>query len=199
MKDALNLVLEGRLSWDHFFHQTRDDWSRLARERMRRWRLPAGICEEDVAQELKIAAFRAAAEWDPGGMPFDRFVIWRAVNAASKWIHTQRKAKRRDGKAQSRIAIPFSEFEVEPEETTEAEQEATVERFERIGSALNRLDEASQHVLVAIMLARGDLDGAAEDVYDDRSLRRTLRLDSVEHARRIVKRVAGEAIDAMAA
>jgi DNA-directed RNA polymerase specialized sigma24 family protein len=195
----MEAVQRGELTWDAFFHLTRTDWIRLSVHVYRRWRLPVGVTVEDVEQELKCGAFAAAARWTPGRSAFHAFVIWNAVTHAKKWIHTQRKALRRDGHAPSRIHIPFSEFEVAPEEILEAEQDEVAEQFARIGQALTRLDDLSQHVFVAILLARGDLDGAAEDVYDDKVLRRVLGLGSRAQAKRIVKRVAGTAIRAMAA
>lgn len=199
MKRLLEAVQRGEMTWSVFFVTTRDEWQRLATTVYRRWRVPAAVTVDDIEQELKLGAVIAAPKWKSKKAAFPAYVVWNAVTHAKKWIHVQRDALRRDGKAPSRIHIPFSEFEIAPEEVLDAEQDEMAERFARIGQALTRLDELSQHVFVAILLARGDLDGAAEDVYEDKILRRVLKLESKAAAKRMVRRVAGKATAAIAA
>lgn len=86
----------------------RPDVAKLARNLRGRWRVPSAVSDEDVAQELTLRIWSAANCWRPGGMPFDRYVVWRAVRGAERWIHEQRQARKRSARARSRIETPSS-------------------------------------------------------------------------------------------
>ena len=199
MKAALEALHKGRMGWAAFFAATSTDWDRLARHVHRRWKLPAAIDAEDVAQELKLGAMRAARRWRRDKVPFPNFVLWTAIRLTNKWLHNQRNALRRDGKAPSRIPHSFSEFEHEPDAVQDEVQSVHSERFERVADALRQLDDLGQRVLVAVILAKGDVEGAADDVYEDGDVRRVLRLDSRADARRVVRRIAAGIAGGLAA
>lgn len=183
LKQQLERVHTGEVSWSRFFLETAPEWRRLAHMTFRRWKLPWGIEVADVDQQLQLEAFIAAPNWDEGRAPFPNFVLWEAINRTGKWLHTQRKAKRRDGSAPSRSAVAFSTIEVELEVPTDPLADSLSTRAEAIAKALVRLDEASQHLLIALIAADGDFDAAVEDLWSDVTFRRTMRLDSIEDAR----------------
>lgn len=199
MKASLEKLQRGDIGWAEFFQRTDGDWKRFAKHLRRRYRAPSAVDAEDMESELKLAAFQAAESWDPKKAPFPNYVIWTAANKAVKWLHTQRKALRRDGRSPSRVHINFSEFEVDPEVAVDAVAHEHAERFEVIARCLAELDDLGQRMLVAVILAHGDVDGAAEDVYDDKDMRRVLRLDNREHARRKMKKFAAQVVRLIAA
>lgn len=101
----------------------RADVAKLARNLRARWRVPSAVSDEDVAQELMLRIWAATARWRPGGMPFDRYVVWCAVRGAERWIHEQRQARKRSARARSRIEQPSSHVFVDdcgPEDVRES-------------------------------------------------------------------------------
>ncbi len=195
LSEALRAARLGRITWSACFASTRRHWRRLALSVHRRWRLPLAIDVDDVQQELMLHAHAAAYEWEPEKQTLEAFVLWTAVNRTAKWLHTQRKALRRSGSAPSRIATAFAFFSEDavPEPVQAATQELAREMVEQLAVALRELDELSQQVLVAVMMASGDLDEAAEEICHDIDLRLALRVGSHDQARRIAGDVARQA------
>ena len=157
----------GTMGFREFFAATRDEWRSSAEWLLRRWRhVPTFVAREDVEQELLLGALKGLKEWHPSyGNPLHKHIRFAAVHGAMRWIHVQRNAKRRDGKAPGRWEIPFAAMSrrvdedhdvtadsfpaPEPEREdfvefdTEAEAErlaASQERRERLG--IESLDEA---------------------------------------------------------
>ena len=192
MRALLEQVRAGTMSWDRFFSETAAEWDRLARHVYRRWKLPAGVSEDDVAQELKTNGYVAGCAWNGDrskAASFPSYVIWMAIADTKKWIHTQRKALRRDGKAPSRVAMNFSMFEFEPDISQLPAAEALGEKAALVAQALERIDVCSQHILVALVGAQGDIEEAARDLWSDYDMRRWMQVDTYDETRAAVERV----------
>jgi hypothetical protein len=114
MAAALRALWEGEITFQRFERETRRDWDKLAGKMWGRWQLPAGVSEDDVRQEMLLGAWKAVAKYDPArGVGLANYVVWEACNRAAKWLHGQRKAKRRDGKSPSRHALTMGALRVD--------------------------------------------------------------------------------------
>ena len=103
------------------------------------------MSSEDVFQEMcvSICAERRDLDWIPGtrtkkGRRIDivTHVLYHAHVAAKRWIHDQRKAKRRSGKAPSRFPICMT---VLTERNANADDDS--DEFEVIAGAINGMQE----------------------------------------------------------
>lgn len=106
MQTELAALSAGTISPDTFFLRTRSEWERLAAYLLRRWPVPSAVAQEDVVQELMLAAWTAVHRYDPArGTTLKGFVVYNATDKAKKWVHKQRAAYRRDDGAPSRHAL----------------------------------------------------------------------------------------------
>lgn len=78
------------------------DWLALAGYLHRRWKVPAAVEVEDVAQELRCWAWVAFTSWDGRGSA-GAFVMQRAIWRTIDWISAQRGALRHRSTAPSRV------------------------------------------------------------------------------------------------
>lgn len=102
-----------------FVGQTKADFERMSVDIFRRWHVPPGVDAEDVQQQLYVAFIEEdlVGKWDPTKGPnLKTFTVWQAYTLAKRWLHEQRGAKRRDGKAPSRFPISFSQLGNQGEE-----------------------------------------------------------------------------------
>lgn len=196
LRAELLRVREGVLTWDAFFRVTAKDWRRLAEHLYDRWPSPAGVSAEDVEQELRVAAWQLMPQWKPELADVDRFIVWNAATAAKRWLHRQRNARRREDTSVGRFPVPLSslgrgeEGERLPEPAVDAPQGLAFERIERLGRVLWQLDLPDQQCVLALVAANGDVEGAADSVYEDPRARLVCRLGCREDARRAVRRAA---------
>jgi DNA-directed RNA polymerase specialized sigma24 family protein len=198
----LRLLKDGAIGFTDFARATKDDWKRMAKRLYGRWRLPAGVTEEDVEQEMLLHAWIAVQNYEPDrGVQLFTHVVWCAHSSAKKWLHTQRKAKRRGDGAPSRHARSVSGMGVNSDGLlshdevldlfgcVEAEQERAAE-WQGIVRDLPLIapSPSSAGVLRAWVQNEGDVEGAAVDVYADASLRLDYEIDSDADAQRVVRR-----------
>jgi DNA-directed RNA polymerase specialized sigma24 family protein len=207
LADALAKLRSGEMTFSRFYSATLRDWDRMAAKLFGRWRLPCGVTEEDVRQEMLLAAWRSTMSpppkgWDPNrGIPLATYVVWTAHACAKKWIHTQRKAKRRDDSAPSRHAVAVSGMNLDSEgelglaglldvlHWREADQESSAE-----GRAALKLlprcaeGERGRAALEAWLRAGGDVADAAASWYEDSKQRLRWRLECEEHAAKLIQK-----------
>jgi hypothetical protein len=209
MSSALEKLRSGAMTFADFLVETKGDWRRMAAKLFGRWRLPCGVTEDDVEQEMLLAAWRSAMNppgknggWDPSrGVPLVTHVLWSAHAAAKKWIHTQRKAKRRDDRAPSRHPLSVSSMSIDAEGELglaslldvlawrDPEQESSAE-----GRAALKLIPATANdprgvaALEAWLRAGCDASEAARLWYADPKERLRWRLECGEHATTIIRR-----------
>lgn len=193
-----------------FARETDRVWRGYARYLARRWRLPLGVDEADVVQELLVAGWRAVLNWDPTRTTsIERYVRFQAIDKAKKWIHKQRDSYRRDGSAPSRAPTVFSAFERPDDEAGSAQDRLAWVGPEAAEAALVALDVRrglenlarlplpgyERDCLVALAAAGGSVDDAAEHIYtSDPALCLALRIGSGDDAVLAVRRTIGKAI-----
>ena len=99
-------------AFTRFWTTTIEDWTLLAADLLRRWKLPehrGGV--DDLRQELAIGSLKAFRRFSSGhGPELHEFVIWNALAFAKKKLHKIRGAKLsgNSGKNPSRIERPLS-------------------------------------------------------------------------------------------
>jgi DNA-directed RNA polymerase specialized sigma24 family protein len=196
-RDQLTAVYQNRLSFDRFAANTITTWRGIAAYLMRRWTPPVAVLIEDVVQELLIGAWHRIPTWDPQRGPIHRYVVWNACTVAKRWLHRQRGANlHRGDTAKSRFHFAISTLNYEEDTATrvaegvaEATQEEDVSRsiaYQELQAAC--LTKREQYVLAALRDADGNVDDAAEILYEDCDLRLVCRLGSIEQSRRLIKR-----------
>lgn len=194
--NELNELASGAIPFDVFAQRTAGQWSAMARYLMRRWKVPAGVEQCDIEQELRLAAWSYVPRWDPARGPLIKFVTWNAMTAAKKWMHSQ--ARRRHDGAAGHVDIPVSwcspETEQRPEPVGDATQEDDFQRLEVLAEILSSLSDLDARVVGALLESRGDIECAAEVLYRDSRVSLALRLgseaDARHHVRRVIKRAA---------
>jgi len=194
----------GAIDVPELLRRTAPVWRRFARYLLRKWRAPLGVDEEDVVQEVLAAGIPAIKAWDPSrGPAIDAYVQFQALDKAKKWLHTQRKAKRRDDSAPSRAPLTYTQLGLEtaadiervesfrtpwsatPEEVA-TEREAIARVAEQLRAEAQRFVGEDRGILTALADARLCVDDAAESLPLD--VRIGLRLSNVDGARAVVRR-----------
>lgn len=202
MAEALSSLRAGTITFPAFQLRTKPDWQRLARWLLRRWDTPDGVEESDVVQELLLAAWTFVQKWDPAyGTTLSGYVVWNACDKAKKWIHTQRRAARRDDSAPSRHPVSFSSLNLEDWQEEQlavvppaaeallevSDNKAVVAaRLLKVAPALSSLD---CYALAVLVDAHGDVEEAARDLWHDPSSRLAFRLGSETGAQSAVRGV----------
>lgn len=196
MEAQLMALRDREIGFDAFAQATRGSWTALATHLMRRWRVPAAVEVEDVRQELLMACWAHVDDWRPGcGTTIKKYVVYKAMDCAKRWLHGQRAALKRRDKSPSRHPVPLSTLEhgeclVEFLLTVEPDQALYVERSEAIRAAEARCRSRRERVCLQAVLSHGDPDTAAGVLYGDPVVRRDCRFDSLESARRAIYRMA---------
>src|ERR1019366_7821729 len=91
---GLLAVRAGEETFDDFARRTKSHWQRLGQYIARRWRQPTWSSEEDLVQELLVAAWYAVWNWDEKrGVPISRYVVFNACDKSKKKAHKARGAK----------------------------------------------------------------------------------------------------------
>lgn len=138
----------------------------IARGILRRWSVPAAVTAEDVEQELRLGILLAWDEFDPRrGVPRDRYLWWSSIQRAKRWVHGQRGALRRSGKAPSEHPICESSLGVDVGailEDTSAASDVVAEFSEALRRALRACRSEQERAGVeALVAARLDVAAAA--------------------------------------
>jgi DNA-directed RNA polymerase specialized sigma24 family protein len=178
------LVVEGREPMDQFFQRTRSDWERVARYVMKRSPAVPGICENDVMQELQLVAWRAIGKYNPRrSRNPDRYLIFQAVARTNRWL---RRQVRRGGRAGTPEVV--SDFDFDRLESSHR-MDHSVEAKSELRRLIDQISgERGTIALAAVISAEGDLDLAAEQIYEDRLASVRFRLYEPSDARRLVKK-----------
>lgn len=208
MAAALRALREKEITFAQFEQRTREDWNKLAGKMYRRWKLPPGVGEEDVRQEMLLRAWLAAHEFDPSrGKQIEDFVVWRACNGSAKHLHSQRNSLRRSGKAQSRFPLTMGALRIDDDgELSESEK---MDLFARAEPEQERLVDSSRvaelvveigeteldrDALRAWMRADGDVAEAGVELWYDPVVRADHDLRTPAHGVRAVERAVAAAM-----
>lgn len=129
-------------SWETFVARYRRQIAGIARQIGTRWRAPSAVEIDDLEQEIWMGAWNAWQRWQPdrGGMSREAFALCTGRLDAQRWIHQQRNAPRRSGKAAGRYPAAEATFGDAglPDVRQEAGQEAWVSFTEALRDALAR-------------------------------------------------------------
>lgn len=100
------------MTWQDFVSRYRRQITGVARQIERRWRAPQAVEVADLEQEIMLAAWVAWQRWEPnrGGMSREAFALCSGRLDAQRWMHQQRNAPRRSGKAAGRYPASASTF-----------------------------------------------------------------------------------------
>jgi hypothetical protein len=94
LDDALLRVRDGRITFDEFARDFDRQWSRISASIARRWKPPAWADQQDLKQELLLAAYKCLWDWDPRkGSSIGDFVLYNAYDKSKKAGHKARGAK----------------------------------------------------------------------------------------------------------
>jgi len=202
---ALSALASGG-SFTRFAAVTRGHWSRMAAHLMRRfvgsWRLPPGIEEEDVAQEMLLAAWGAVRRYDASrGESLAGFVVFTATNKAEKWLHKVRGAGLHGTPGTRPSWFPIGESRLTP-----AWAEETSPVLEMLGGSVPATQEADyagrrlaalieescattgeRAVVRALAANDGDVEMAASSLYADPVMRVAHWLTTEQSARRFAR------------
>ena len=196
MRAELEQLHGGELRFDQFLDATRVDWRLLSGYLVRRWSVPPCVDIEDVEQELLLACWEHVPRYDPTkGRDIKSYVVFNSCDRAKRWLHGQRAALRRRDGAPSRHPLAFSGI-TEDELTlvdyvvfTKPVQEQVVVEREALDHAFKRCRNERDHLcVVAIVEAMGDIERAADWLYDDFNTRRRCRFNCREDVRRAIRR-----------
>ncbi len=190
MKLAGNLMLlrDGAITFDEFERRTRPLWhymsARLVRVQLRGFRV-LGVGEEDVRQEMLLAAWVFTGKWDPRyGVEIDRYVIFNANDKAKKWLLSQ--AKRRDGKIRAPKLGERNTIEQEPAFNR---MRGVVEQRVSEGFDLSELPH-KERVVVEALIATRNAHAAALYIYNHYPSRLEFKLGCEQASLRMVRAVA---------
>ena len=179
-------------------------WTRIARTILRRWKLPSWVSEDDVLQDVMLAAWLHAPRFEQGrGVSPESYVKWNAFHFAKKKAHKARGSYRHRGEdsAPSRHDIPLSSF-VSGDDMDE-DGEYLLNRVATQPNQEHRLmhEDGAAHfaaqcagrrepiVARAVRLSDGSVEDTARVLYEDAEMRCRLRLPCEAAAERFVKRV----------
>lgn len=187
--DASSAHARGEIDFAEFERQTGKVWRWWA-GRLSRRDVPSWLDEEDVRQELLIAAWAAATRWkeEKGAKP-STWIAQSAIRAARKSVMRARGVNRHTWRwdEASRHDVATEDLEVVVDA---AQEDALLEREAVLDAFLEHGPEAAL-VLRAVAAADGDPEAAAEALYEDKQARLLCRLGSPQQARRFVRQWIG--------
>lgn len=194
---------EGRASLAVFFQVIGADLMRMAEALHARWVLPPSVGPDDVFQQMALSMLeeRRDLTWIPGMrnkkgqlIPIFGHVLWHAHVAGKRWIHAQRGAKRRSGKARSEFPICISALIDEDDDLADFDMaghvgtEAVAEGKDAALKIYEQLP-ACQAVAWAVYVKEGDEDRAARRISASTGLGVACHVGSENEAREAVKQV----------
>ena len=191
-------LVRGSLGFDAFVRRTEAHWMRLATWLAARWVRPTWMTEDDVRQELVFGAWRAFERFDASrsSNPW-RYLTWNAIALTRHAIRRARLGGKRTHSDESR---PMRECLCDLPEEIEALAESrksicgisTEARIDGSRSLLRRSRDAGtmrERMVCHCLASAASIEGAVEELDSDPGVRLALRIDSAEHAERIVRSV----------
>lgn len=196
----LGALREGRLTFARFAARHGDRFRRWAAYFYERW--PQRTLDvEDLVQEALLEAWRAVDTWDPDGAAIDRYVEYQVGRKLRVELERvlgwpKKAGARRPGSPEQKPVRPLSMALPGVERAVEAlGEEATSGPFERLvvrEAAESAPDDLTRDVIAGIgsgLSARA----LAAYLWEDAGRRIRYRLDSREHAVRVVRRAVRQA------
>jgi DNA-directed RNA polymerase specialized sigma24 family protein len=183
MKVPLERLYRGELSFEAFVLQTRSQWDKIAHMLLHRWSAPTSVTADDLVQEMLFRCWDLLGKYDPNRGSLDRFIKFRSIDHAKRWLHKQRGAKYYKDKSPSRFPLLYDSLSIE-ESTVPPDQELAIKRLEKINLASNL-----KELLILNRLSRiPSIDLVTQELYNDPKIKLYLQFNSMSDARRIVYR-----------
>lgn len=206
---AFDALVAGEMPFDRFAEVTSKHWNRISSWLFKRYELPTWVDEEDVRQDLLIAAWWATNRFDPErGVSFKGYLVFNSIDKAKKRLHKVRGANlHRADRARSRIERPFSAFEVKGSKDlsrrdagensieqvpVEPDHDERVERREKLARARTVCGTVQELLTLRALYETDSLVAAARLLYQDIDARLACRIDDERHAYQVVHRSAAE-------
>lgn len=203
MDATCHLARTKQITFSDFYARTKLEWRRISRSILRRWDVPTWFGEQDVEQELILAAWRATHTWRDGrGVAIGRFVVWNAYTMGKRAVHRARlgkRAHRNEAITKSRYEVFANDLVARPGEPTEVDgasvlaieqptQEVEAVRASVIRLAIPKARHTADALALRALAAVGgrSIDDAATLLYDHPGARLACRLLSEEHAGQVV-------------
>lgn len=187
----------GWVTFDEFERGTRSTWEKLAGYFYRRWPEQASVSQQDVAQEVLLAVWRAVMKWDPHrGVSIERFVWYQAGVAGQRAMARAHSYSRVHG-VRWHVPLPKQEQAAPAQQHRVAAAREHLEMESRRPAVRGSLE---REVATALLEGRS-LEDVAREVYADPVSRYEYWLGSEAEAearvraaaRRIGTRAAGAA------
>lgn len=172
------------MNWCEFEAEYRQQFLMMARKLYSRWPLPAGVGVDDVHQELWMGAWEAWNAFDAtrGQMHRAAFSVCSARHRAMRWMHVQRGAHRRDGRAPGRFARNTDDYDFQGVMPT---QDVAFDFKRALDRALTQARGHQRAALQMLIDRAFDLDRAARDVSTDGEVMKARR--TMQRAYRMAK------------
>lgn len=216
MERELHALRSGEMTADQFARETEPHWNRMAKVLYARWPLPPSVDEEDIRQEMILAALEPKPrdgrtlmeKWDPQrATKLSRYVVFNAHADTTKEIHRLRDSPRRRGTEEGRFPVAMSvlrpdaawwtdDADGDDGEAAERLEERTAAR-EMLRSAIRRLSREDGLLLRVLLLVGGDVDAAAEKVDESFALSLACGVGSKREARERVERAMQSAAEVL--
>ena len=197
LAEELARLREKEITFRAFYSRTREDWQRMAAALYRHWKLPPTVTQDDVEQEMLLAAWNVLPRWDPALAPLDSFVVYAAHDKALKWIHKQRGCNQHTRKGRSEFARCLSMLAKEGAEERDFLERyvgalpADAEHVLDCDAVLGMLpdvapSEAERRGMKHFIAQGGDLEKASTSYYADEH-RRLLGIGNRAQARTVIQ------------
>jgi DNA-directed RNA polymerase specialized sigma24 family protein len=191
-------VREGRLTFDEVVRASEKRWERLAQYIGRRWYGPAWHGNDDLKQEILVAAWDAVWRFDErragrSERAIVRYVVFNAVDRAKKRRHSARGARQGNNPDSSPARFEMLAPDEDAERVWAAATASAPEqerRMEAVEHALALCRTRAERIVVRALAQTGCLATAAQRVYDDASARALLGVRSSKEANVVVRKTA---------
>jgi DNA-directed RNA polymerase specialized sigma24 family protein len=186
MQTELYALRNGELAFDAFAHSTRNEWQKIARTQLARYKVPPAVVTlDDMVQELLMSCWKCVGEWNPDrGYQLKAFVLYRAIKDALRWLHAQRGAGKHHGDRMPSIIPVYGDL---PIVVIDAEQDPTVDMlrsYERVLAGCDR----RQRIVVQAFAQTGSVCGAEAMLHADAALWAQLGVSTRVQGRRVIRR-----------
>lgn len=190
IREPLERLYKGELSFDAFVLQTRLYWFQLSNRIIRKWKVPPSVSVDDIVQEMLLKCWKLLDTYEEGRSTIDRYIVYNCMEHAKRWIHKQREAKHHKGSEKSRYPLSIDDCHVS-DISIFPTQDETVSELEKIDLARTR----KESILLKALFTYRSIDLVTDVLYTDCRLRLIMQYNSYADARRNVYRSAKRIAD----
>lgn len=175
----------GKTTFTQFAQATKRDREHLGRKLLRDRIVPAGVDEEDLAQEILLWSWRYLPKHQPERAALGPYITWNSMQRARRWMSQQ--SGQRDGAGDPRVALPMSSVPLHRrEEVSDAPSPDFFDAVALVRAAVEALPTALDRACAeALISVGGHIGPAAELVLDDARLGIRTRNEARREVRRI--------------